>query len=239
MRPVAKRREQHKCMHKLADGSVAFRLYHTDVVTWHPDNSCSVNLYDTQSTVGFADWFVPFGASTLIHLGHMYLALGSNHRDVGYFRSNKTIKLVPDDRGASYAIANKEDLIRDSVRHVDKEKSKAVREKLKPLLAWIKSVYAISQGDVTAVVTDEKGRPNTNYGAAKTVLEEMLKGEPTPIEDWRHIVGTQCRRRWRPTQALYLPANYAQAVVREAYLIAKPFKEIPVPLGELPKKSNW
>lgn len=48
------------------DGKIAFRLYDTDVVIWHPDNSFEVENYGTSTTTGFADRFTPRG----IHLHH-------------------------------------------------------------------------------------------------------------------------------------------------------------------------
>lgn len=39
--------------------SIAFRLYDTDVVEWHPDDSFDVNNYGTLTTSGFARHFLP------------------------------------------------------------------------------------------------------------------------------------------------------------------------------------
>jgi hypothetical protein len=42
-----------------ASGSVAFRYHYTDVVTWHKDDTCSVDTYPSDATCRFADRFIP------------------------------------------------------------------------------------------------------------------------------------------------------------------------------------
>lgn len=46
---------------ELDDGSIAFRLYDTDVVTWQPDNSVLVDNFGTTTTSDFARRFLPSG----------------------------------------------------------------------------------------------------------------------------------------------------------------------------------
>jgi hypothetical protein len=48
------------------DGSIAFTLYATDVVTWYPDNSFVVDNFGSVTTSGFARRFLPSG----IYLRH-------------------------------------------------------------------------------------------------------------------------------------------------------------------------
>lgn len=45
----------------LHDSSIACRLYSTDVVTWHPDNSVSVISHPTATTSAFANALLPAG----------------------------------------------------------------------------------------------------------------------------------------------------------------------------------
>lgn len=40
---------------------VAFRYHHTDVITWHPDNSYTLDSYSSRSTCGFFNRFCPAG----------------------------------------------------------------------------------------------------------------------------------------------------------------------------------
>lgn len=47
-----------KFVRRNADGSVAFCLHQTDVVTWHPDDTVTIDNYGTKSTSEFASSFV-------------------------------------------------------------------------------------------------------------------------------------------------------------------------------------
>jgi len=46
-----------------SDESIAFRLYDTDVVTWNPDNSVTVENWGSVTTSDFAHQFLPYGIS--------------------------------------------------------------------------------------------------------------------------------------------------------------------------------
>ena len=59
---------------ELSDGSIAFKLYDTDVVTWHPDGSVSLDNFGTVTTTSFASRFLPRG----IHLRHETRGGGDN-----------------------------------------------------------------------------------------------------------------------------------------------------------------
>lgn len=48
------------------DGTINFRLYDTDVVVWHPDNSVEIENYGTVTTSKFARSFLPAG----VYLNH-------------------------------------------------------------------------------------------------------------------------------------------------------------------------
>lgn len=64
------------------DGAIAFRLYDTDVVTWHPDGSVEIENYGTVTTSGFASRFLPRG----FHLHHPTTRRGDEvgHRGIRY-----------------------------------------------------------------------------------------------------------------------------------------------------------
>lgn len=59
IRPVHPSRRRHMEMRLTNDNSVAFRLYNTDVVTWHPDNSFTVKPYPSPTTDKFASALLP------------------------------------------------------------------------------------------------------------------------------------------------------------------------------------
>lgn len=57
------KRGQTRVIRYGSDDSIAFRLYETDVVTWYPDNSVSIENYGTVTTSEFATNFLPAGIS--------------------------------------------------------------------------------------------------------------------------------------------------------------------------------
>ncbi len=87
------------------DGAIAFTLYHTDVVLWHPDNSFEIDNYGTVTTSGFAHRFLPAG----MHLHRPTYRRGceGGHRGIGYRDGGQHIcfgdivRFVP--RGDSWA----------------------------------------------------------------------------------------------------------------------------------------
>jgi hypothetical protein len=66
MFPLGLTKRGQTCIGEMDDGSIAFRLYETDVVAWHPDNSCIIENFGTVTTTGFARRFSPEG----IYLSH-------------------------------------------------------------------------------------------------------------------------------------------------------------------------
>jgi hypothetical protein len=61
VRPVHPSRRRHMEMRRLPDGSIAFKLYDTDVVTWHPDNTLTIVPYPSRTTNMFAHALLPRG----------------------------------------------------------------------------------------------------------------------------------------------------------------------------------
>lgn len=59
--PLGHPRSQVTGARMLADRSIAFRLYRTDVVTWRPDNSVSIKNYGSATTTAFGNALLPYG----------------------------------------------------------------------------------------------------------------------------------------------------------------------------------
>jgi hypothetical protein len=58
-RPIGTRSRKNKMMRELDDGSIAFRLFRTDCVTWHPDETLTVEGYPSTSTSAFIGRLAP------------------------------------------------------------------------------------------------------------------------------------------------------------------------------------
>lgn len=65
------------------EGAIAFRLYNTDVVIWHPDNSVEIDNYGTVTTGGFASTFLPDGLS-LAHPVERCRGASGGHKGIYY-----------------------------------------------------------------------------------------------------------------------------------------------------------
>lgn len=72
VKPLGTRSHKHKNMRSLMDGSIVFCLYQTDCVTWHPDNSITIQGYDTMSTTAFVNSLIPSGISHAKGCKHDY-----------------------------------------------------------------------------------------------------------------------------------------------------------------------
>lgn len=59
--PLGHKRSSVTSIRMARDESIVCRLYNTDVVTWHPDNSVSVIAYPTKTTAAFANALLPSG----------------------------------------------------------------------------------------------------------------------------------------------------------------------------------
>lgn len=59
--PLGHKRSQVTTIRMARDESIVCRLYNTDVVTWHPDNSVTVVSWPTKTTSAFANALLPVG----------------------------------------------------------------------------------------------------------------------------------------------------------------------------------
>lgn len=57
--PLGHKRSEVTSVRMLRDESIAFKLYRTDVVIWHKDNSVSIDSYPSQTTTVFARCLLP------------------------------------------------------------------------------------------------------------------------------------------------------------------------------------
>lgn len=68
-RPIAGRNKRGQTIRKLNDGAIAMRLYHTDVVVYHPDGSITLTGHPSVSTDAFARALTPYHVSTIFNSG--------------------------------------------------------------------------------------------------------------------------------------------------------------------------
>jgi hypothetical protein len=120
---------------KSHDGTICFIYHSTEVVQWHPDNTCTLDLnYESQSTAAFADRFMPRGAG----ISGECKALRSGD---AYYKPGAQVRLDAEGR-LTHASEDTRPIAR--VR-VDRKKANKAMEVsgLKDFLAWYKPMAAL------------------------------------------------------------------------------------------------
>lgn len=131
-------------------------------------------------------------------------------------------------------------------RRLDREKTKALREKIKPLLSYVMIMSPLVErhdtfGNVLELIC------TTGEGDGKLSWEDIIepKGEDVPeawLELTRRYKSKVDRRTWNYSAQTYdiklgSEEAYRRIIYNDVYKIAKPIKEIEVELGE-PFKNN-
>lgn len=243
-RPLRRRGERHKTIIKKADGSYAFKLYHTEVVTYHPDNTITIRTYDTLSTVEFMEYMLPWTVGVFLNRGKMYLSLKeiqANGWDRKFYREGREpIRLAPTETNHGvtyYHITNPETLSQDTVRVVNRARAKEIRAKLKPLMDWVHAVSALNDGDVTEIASD-----NPQYYGLTETIAAVVSGVAT-VEDYPLVLWELTKVGWSQFEVgkpeRQLVPNWRDRIIDTAYKTCGVLDEVPVPIGELPKKTKW
>jgi hypothetical protein len=88
-----KRARQYGVRKTSGEGSIVFRLHSTDVVTWHPDNSITIEVYTSHSTAAFADCLLPSGIHTGGGMTRLVVGDGSTRK---VYPIAGTVRIAPD-----------------------------------------------------------------------------------------------------------------------------------------------
>lgn len=82
------------------DGSIAFRLYNTDVVVWHKDGSLTITAYPSVTTTQFARRFLPRGLyTTALGLIGFNPKAGWDWSNTTYCRASSPVRMVQTEAG--------------------------------------------------------------------------------------------------------------------------------------------
>jgi len=120
---------------KAADGTIRFTYHSTDVVEWHPDDTCTLDIgWKSISTGTFADRFAPVGVG-------IYGACKALRVDGVYYNPHGIVRLDVEGR-LTHASEDTRPILQ--VR-VDRKKAKAASEEsgLTAFLAWYKPMAAL------------------------------------------------------------------------------------------------
>lgn len=172
-KPLAGRKAHHMTIRKLNDGSIAMRLHHTDVVTYHPDNSITIEGYASVSTDAFARALLPSGLSASFNNGVGFMV----HTTVTRLMADKTITMRRVDGEWQ---ATDPAMLTPFVKYsVDRKKANAALKKYEfsDFEAWIKARKAFDKDARRGYFSAQYDR---RYVEVLTALRE--KGE-----SWDHL----------------------------------------------------
>lgn len=121
IRPIGPRTKKHMSIHQLFNGDISCRLYSTDCVVYHQDDSITVDFggWNTQSTAAFIHAISPYTAYS-----DGYVSAGKGSFKV----PNGGLKILPDGTPVNP--------VQEYRTLLDKKKAAETRKKLKPLIQW-------------------------------------------------------------------------------------------------------
>lgn len=188
IRDLGARRKKHMSVRKHENGDVIFRLYATDVVTWHPDNTVTLRSYRSASTDAFATALMPLGAwasfpnvSLMNKAGEFRLFQVGKDGTITLRDTGETYKSHPDNTYTYNVLEPITETTPYRVARLDKKKAHAALKKYNyhDFAAWLKASYAM-------------GRQFTGYGLTSywSVVTALESGP----ERWPEIVSGMMTR---------------------------------------------
>lgn len=161
-RGLVNKRDTSKTLRKLGD-QVIFRYHHTDLVVWEP-TKLYVKCYDSNSSVIFADRFLPHGMHVTTVNGSMYVYQGG-----GYYQ--------PRDRAVELNFNGKEWVVDEStcIEHIkyvlDRKRAAGIRKALGPIRDHRDMLLRLRGGSHRAEFSDE-------YRLCQILKNALVRGEP-------------------------------------------------------------
>lgn len=157
IRPL-KKREHDRRIVKINDNTYAYRLYSTHVVTCLSDGTIELNMgyWDTPTTREFIDKYTPLRVSRMDGITY----INGVYVDGEYVSwlpiPSETIFLQMDDKGPMHLKGT----IKCYKSAVNRERSKKVRELIKPFLDYCETILAITDYVVDAEEIDKNAAWN-------------------------------------------------------------------------------
>ena len=171
------RRKKHMAIRKYVDGSVACRLYDTDVVTFEPDGDVIFRSdgYATATTHGFANGILRDG---VIYFGtrqnRTEITVGGNAHIMD---GNDFFRLSKDNEGRYVAV-------NPPIQYEYYARRKVLTAKRKPVLAFQKHCLAMAK---LADPEQQKGDSSFAFYCRRTDLAYNIMSDPT-MKGWGELV---------------------------------------------------
>lgn len=259
-RPLRKRGEKHKTIRRLNDGSVACTLYNTDLVVYHPDDTVSITAWTSASSVEFIHALTPIGLDAKLIRGRFFVQavtpggvvwLQPGASALRFRRSNVAI--------GTWECVNPETVAPQYRYFVNRERSAAIRERLKPFMQWMDAIAGITGGWVAAAVdkrriiegpeplkqwaasTDHGVGYAGSRGAASFLLSEYNTPEAAP-EVYPILLHWLAVQKWHPVLGEYcdtVSPKTARELTEMAYRAGGAIDKAEMPFGQVPPRSKW
>lgn len=129
-RPLCSRRAQHKVMYMRSGKALAFRLYQTDLVVYHPDGRVEINFHNSVSSNRFVDHFLPSGLSVASRFGCMFITHNGN-----FYTSGRTLMFERTSRD-DWVVTNPEAVRLMTKQVIDRKLAHQARKAVAPFVLW-------------------------------------------------------------------------------------------------------
>jgi hypothetical protein len=199
IRPIGPRAKKHMSIHQLSNGDISCRLYSTDCVVYHQDDSI---------TVDFGVWH-SVSTSKFIHAISPYTAYSN-----GYVSTGKGTFKVPTDGLRILPDGTPVNPVQEYRTLLDKKKAAETRKKLKPFLNWVDACLKLG-GKFDGVTCDRS---------------KLLR----VIEEDESVSFLEAAGYYFPTWA-----DRKQELWSDAYELTDSFIQVPVPVGEMRRPTQW
>lgn len=194
-RPIAGRKKRHLTIRKLNDGSIAMRLWSTDVVIYHPNGDISLEAYQSTSTDSFARCLTPpsLGTSWNSDIGYM-LHLGRGGVTCTFLQRDRHITLRRNDKHEWEPVDP--DMLRPFNKYVVnvKKANAALKEaQFRDFCTWLKAVTGLGRKFLVDpwsrdIPTPAKAVELLKEGGESWIkLAEASSGDTDLVRRWLYI----------------------------------------------------
>ena len=227
--------------------------YHTTVARKNPSFAYYTNILRPSMSV----------SNHFCRTGRIFVSFIDQFKQMQWHHSSGWLKLRKARDG--WTLLNPEHSEPHHVLRINKERSAAVRSMLKPFIAWVRSVLAMNNGDLSGLFVDRTGEIAQARGLTVTVadnqtlmreIEQLLdKGEPLPVDLYPSLLACITMRRqttnavtlqyritnlWRAQERgqLHHPQWHIK-FLRDMYAVLDAYDFVQLPIGAQPIKCSY
>lgn len=219
-RPLERRAAKHKAIRKHHDGSISLRLHDTEMVTYHPNGEVTIRTYDSKSSFAFMDCVEPYGLEAYSVGGDMWIRMTDKDGEHQYYREGKERLRFKPVGVSRWELMNPESVQRHNTSVLNRKRyNEVVKNKhFKEWCAWLRVQVAMG-ANVKEIRAYDGKKANSE------TIRKLFRGE-LPTEEYRLLLN-------------HVHVEDAIEAVRNiACNMHGVIDEVPVPIGQLPKKDT-